>query len=316
MRVRLMLGVALSMISSVPAIAAPLGWITLGTKGGPVPNAERSQPANVLLVDGKPWLVDCGDGAMERLAGAGYKPTDIDNVFISHLHMDHIGGLQGLIGICWMMGGHTPLVIHGPPGTKVVVDALIASLAPSIAIARSEPMKGTDPSRMVQVDEIVGGADIHIGAIRVRAVRNSHFDSAPGRPIDNGSQSLSYRFDAPDYTIFYTGDTGPDADVTRLAHGANLLVSEVIDLDQARQVYDKKADMPADRKAAMLDHLATQHLTPQAAGAMAAEAGVGKLVFTHLSIYGPTAKEAPILIAGAHEKYTGDVEVARDLDRF
>lgn len=70
-------------------------------------------------------------------------------------------------------------------------------------------MKGLDPSRMVQVDEIVGDADIQIGAIRVRAVRNSH--SAPGHP---------------------------------------------------------------------------------------------------------TAKEAPILIAGAHEKYKGDVEVARDLDRF
>lgn len=316
MRIFLAIGMALSLATAAPAVAAPLGWITLGTKGGPVPNAERSQPANLLLVDGKPWLIDCGDGAMERLAGAGYKPTDIDTVFISHLHMDHIAGLQGLIGIRWMMGAQTPLVIHGPPGTKVLVDGLVRSLAPSLAIARSEPMKGLDPSRMVRVVEIEGGSDLAVGAVRVRAVRNSHFDSSPGHPIDNGSQSLSYRFDAPGFSVVYTGDTGPDAEVTRLAHGANLLVSEVIDLDQARQVYDKKVDMAPDRKAAMLNHLATQHLTPQAAGEMAAEAGVGKLVFTHLSIYGPTAKEAPRLIAGAHEKYKGEVAVARDLDRF
>lgn len=298
------------------ASAGPLGWITLGTKGGPVPNAERSQPANALIVAGRPWMVDCGDGAMERLAAAGFKPTDVDVVFLSHLHMDHISGLQGLIGIRWMMGGDTPLTIYGPPGTDALVAGIVASLAPSEAIARDEAMKGASPAKIVKVVIVRGGDRLHVGAVDVRAVRNSHFDDPSGHPHDNGSQSLSYRFDGGGRSITYTGDTGPSDAITQLATGSDLLVSEVIDLDQTRQTYDAKTDMPADRKAAMLRHLEMQHLSPEAVGAIAAKAGVGEVVLTHLAIYGPTDKIAPKLIAEAHRIYPGKVLVAHDLDRF
>jgi hypothetical protein len=50
-------------------------WAQISTpshplQGGPNPNDKRSQPANLLVVDGKPWLVDCSYGASERLAAA------------------------------------------------------------------------------------------------------------------------------------------------------------------------------------------------------------------------------------------------------
>jgi len=63
-------GVAWAQIS---APSHPLSWTTLGTQGGPHPNAERSQPANLLVVDGKPWLVDCGDGVLERSQPRGQR---------------------------------------------------------------------------------------------------------------------------------------------------------------------------------------------------------------------------------------------------
>jgi len=311
----LLVAAALPWASASPRAAPPMEWITLGTKGGPVPNAERSQPANALVVSGKPWLVDCGDGAMERLAAAGFRPTDVDTVFLSHLHMDHVGGLQGLIGLRWMMGAETPLTIYGPPGAAGLVDGLIRSLAPTAEIGKYEAMKGLDPAKMVKVVTIRGGDSVDVAGVVVRAARNTHFDDAPGHPIENGSQSLSYRFDDGGYAITYTGDTGPSDAVGRLAKGSDILVSEVIDLDQAAANYDAK-DMPAARKAAMLKHLRTQHLSPQEAGRIAARAGVGELVFTHLSIFGPTAKEAPRLIFEAHETFSGEVLVARDLDRF
>lgn len=46
-------------------------WMTLGTMGGPIANAQRSQPANVLLTASGAVLVDVGDGAAEQLAKAG-----------------------------------------------------------------------------------------------------------------------------------------------------------------------------------------------------------------------------------------------------
>jgi hypothetical protein len=69
-----LLAFALAFVVIVPSESAraqsashnpPLSWTTLATQAGPLPSAERSDPANLLVVNGKPWLVDCGDGAME-----------------------------------------------------------------------------------------------------------------------------------------------------------------------------------------------------------------------------------------------------------
>ena len=39
---------------------------------------------------------------MEHLVAAGFSPKDVSIAFISHLHFDHVGGLQALIGLRWM----------------------------------------------------------------------------------------------------------------------------------------------------------------------------------------------------------------------
>ncbi|MFW7348858.1 MAG: hypothetical protein ACODTU_22550 [Pigmentiphaga sp.] len=52
----------------------PMAWTTLGTAGGPIIHADRSQPANLLTAGQRVWLVDCGDGALERLAARATSP--------------------------------------------------------------------------------------------------------------------------------------------------------------------------------------------------------------------------------------------------
>ena len=294
-----------------------LSWITLGTEGGPIPDGERSQPANLLVVDGAPWIVDCGDGAMERLATAGFKPAQVDIAFISHLHVDHIGGLSALIGLHWVTGANV-LTIYGPPGTDVLVNGIVQSLTPTARIGLGVSMPRPTPEQLTRVVIVKDGSDLNVKGVRVRAVRNSHFDASPGHPVDDGSQSLSYRYDYKGYGIGFTGDTGPSAAVARMEQGVDLLVSEVIDLSamvaSIRQVPD--ATLPPQAKSAIVQHFETQHLTPQEAGRMAAGAGVRRLVLTHLSITGTTNAEAPKLISEAHETFKGEVMVAHDLDRF
>lgn len=299
----------------------PLGWITLGTQGGPIPNARRSQPANLLVVRGKPWLVDCGDGVLERLATAGYDLPQVNTVFLSHLHMDHIGGLQGLIGLRWF-GAQKKLpvlTIYGPPGTDAVVAGIMRSLKPPVEIGMGVGRPISTPEQMTRVVIIKGGSDLSLDGVRVRAVRNSHFDNPPGHPAHDGSQSLSLRFDyrgyARGYAIGYTGDTGPSDAVTHLEKGVDLLVSEVIDLPPFLALTNASQLSPQSKRDA-IQHYQTQHLTPQQAGKIAAQAKVGRLVFTHLSILGTTHSIAPKLIREAHKSFKGDVVVARDLDKF
>lgn len=299
-----------------------LGWVTLGTQGGPISNGERSEPANLLVVNGVPWIVDCGDGATDRLAGAtdrlagaGYTPSQINVAFISHLHIDHFGGLLALIGTRSFNGARTVLTIYGPPGTDVLVAGILQSLAPT---ARIQLVPGPTPEQVTRVVIVKDGSDLNVSGVRIRAVRNSHFDTSLGHPADNGSQSLSYRFDYGNYGIGYTGDTGPSDAVTRLEKGVNLLVSEVIDLRAMDASIRQAPDvvLPPRAKEAIIEHFQTQHLTPQEAGTIAARAGAQRLVLTHLSVVGTTNANARKLVSDAHETFHGEVIVARDLDRF
>ena len=293
-----------------------LSWTTLGTAAGPVLSAERSQPANLLLVDGKPWLVDCGDGALERLAAAGFRAAQVETVYISHLHMDHIGGLQALLGLRWMQSASTVLTIYGPPGTDAVVAGLVQSLKP-VSLIEGGKTNRMSPDQLVKVVIVDDGDDRTLGGVRVRAVRNSHFDDEPGHPADNGTESLSYRFDYQGRAIGYTGDTGPSDAVARLEQGVDVLVSEVIDLGPVVANLDRAmSSMPPKAREALINHLKTQHLTPRDAGTMASQAGARHLVFTHLGIVGATDSTAPKLVSEAQITYSGPVSVAHDLDTF
>ncbi len=298
-----------------PPATRPMIWTTLGTAGGPVVHDDRSQPANLLTFGDKRWLVDCGDGCAERLAAKGAQPAAIAAVFISHLHLDHTAGLQGLIGLRWMQSAPGALTIYGPPGTDKLVAGIIASMQPVAAIDPSQRHAALTDT--VKVVTLQGGSDLTVDGVRIRAVRNSHFDDPPGHPTDNGTQSLSYRFDVPGYAIGYTGDTGVSEGVAQLFKGAGLIVSEVIDLPGiVANLSGPKSPIPERARPALIEHLKTQHLTPQQAGQIAASAGASRLVLTHLSIAGPTDSIAPALIKQTHETYRGQVAVAHDLDSF
>ena len=70
--------------------------ILLGTKGGPRVGGERSNPASVLVVDGVPYVVDCGQGVSRQLVRAGIPLNTLNHEFITHMHSDHnleYGGL-------------------------------------------------------------------------------------------------------------------------------------------------------------------------------------------------------------------------------
>lgn len=311
----LLLGASTAIEVHAEAPAAPVTWTTLGTAGGPVIRTDRSQPANLLTFGKDLWLVDCGDGCLERLSGSGAQPARVSAVFISHLHMDHIGGLQGLIGVRWMQNAPGVLTIYGPPGIEPVVAGIIQSLEPSTRIGFGEG--GALPKDTVKVVVLKGGSDLIITGTRIRTVQNSHYDTDAGQPADNGTQSLSYRFDRDGQGIGYTGDTGPSAAVNTLFKGSDLIVSEVIDLPGVvAKIEGPVSTTPPQFRASLIAHLKTQHLTPEEAGQMAQAAGSKSLVLTHLSIIGKTDDLAPKLIAEAHKAFAGTVIVAHDMDSF
>jgi len=95
--------------------------IFLGS-GSALPTKERMLPSIVISREGENFLFDCGEGSQFQMASCGVKPFKIKNIFISHLHGDHIFGLPGLISSMNLFKRIDPINIFGPVGIKDFLD--------------------------------------------------------------------------------------------------------------------------------------------------------------------------------------------------
>ena len=286
--------------------------ILLGTKGGPVADPERSEPASLLVIDGMPYLIDAGEGTARQLATAGYQPADIHRIFITHHHLDHTAGLEPLIGLSWigagLAGRSDKTEIYGPPATAALVGAALDYVGISQRIFRagipSLPLAGT----MFAAHDIAApGVVYRDDHVRVTAVENSHFSHKSADAGGHSDMSLSYRFDSAGGSVVFTGDTGPSDAVAELARGADLLVSEVYVPAPTAATNGAGA---VDRQLA--DHLTREHLTPEAVGRLAASAGVKAVLLTHM-VASPDRNLARQLRERIGKFYAGPVIVGHDL---
>jgi ribonuclease BN (tRNA processing enzyme) len=313
---------ALLTVSAVDAADAPGAlpanqFITLGTHGGPVADRNRSQPANALVVGQSVYLVDAGDGAVQQLARSGLSLAAVRAVFISHIHIDHTGGLFAVLGLRHQMGTTGKLAVYGPPGIKAMVDGLLAAIVPEAESGYGVP--GEDyvpPQSTVEVMELRDGASLKLDDFTVTVAENSHYSFPKGSDMNRRFASISFRFNLPDRSIVYTGDTGPSEAVVTLARGADLLVTELIDPKFAETFASRGPGPQPKRAREMHDHMVNHHITPDQVGQMAAKARVHRVVITHL-VAGrdPDIDTAPF-VAGVRKWFDGPVEIAADLSRY
>lgn len=293
--------------------------IILGTKAGPVPVVGRAQTANLLIVNGTYYLIDAGGGVVRRLTRAHIMIRKIGIIFITHAHSDHTGGLPNLLQTAYDENRKQPINIYGPPGTDILVNAIKPYLAVNSDIRLSDGTRVGRAENLLRAHVLGTGTVYRDKNVTVKAVENTHFHFAPGSPAYGRFKSYSYRFETKDRTIVFTGDTGPSAAVTRLAKGADLLVSEVLDPNEARSMRVKNGEwarMSPKQRRGFMRHMRTEHLTPTEVGEMAAKAGVKAVVLTHI-LTGPNPKkDYARFIKGVKQKFSGPVTVAKDLMQF
>jgi ribonuclease Z len=99
--------------------------LTLLGTGTPRPSLERNCTANLLQIGANNILFDAGRGVSTQLIKVGLHPRDIDYIFITHHHFDHIGNLGDLLMAAWNDGRVEPTYIFGPDGTEAIVDHLL-----------------------------------------------------------------------------------------------------------------------------------------------------------------------------------------------
>jgi ribonuclease BN (tRNA processing enzyme) len=193
--------------------------------GSGTPNAEadRSGPAVAIVVDGSPYLVDCGPGVVRRAAAAhasgisGLAVPRLRRAFLTHLHSDHTAGLADLILTPWVLGRAAALEVFGPPGLAAMTEHLLAAYEADISERRGGLERANDQGWRVVAHEIGPGVVYRDDHVRVEAF-----------PVRHGSWvAFGYRFCAPGRTVVVSGDTAPNESLIASAHGCDVLVHEV-----------------------------------------------------------------------------------------
>jgi ribonuclease Z len=204
------------MIDSVSAAAHPDEMrVTLLGTGTPFPNAERFGSAVLVEVAGKKLLFDCGRGVVIRLTQAGVNPKEIDGLFLTHLHSDHVVGIPDLLLSGWFLGRDRSLPIWGPPGTRSMAEHLVQAFGFDIRIRQATP--DPLPAKGVEIDakEVAQGEIYNDGSTRISAFLVDHGTVKP---------AFGYRVDSAGHSVVISGDTKFCQNLVDFARGTDCLI--------------------------------------------------------------------------------------------
>jgi ribonuclease Z len=96
--------------------------LTILGSSSATPTFNRNPTSQLLNINEKYYLVDCGEGTQSQLLRFGIKAPKIDHIFISHLHGDHYLGLIGLLSSLHLNGRTKPMHLYGPPQLEEIID--------------------------------------------------------------------------------------------------------------------------------------------------------------------------------------------------
>jgi ribonuclease Z len=273
-----------------------LDLVFLGTSAS-MPTAQRAPAALLLRRGGERLLFDCAEGTQRQLQRSAVGLPEIEEIFLTHLHADHVLGLPGMLKTFALRGREEPdLMVYGPRGVRDLFGHLkpfLGRLPYRLAIVELEPgdvlERGDYRIESFAVDHGVTS----IGYALVEEARPGRFDvdaaDALGVPPgpERGILQAGDPVTLPDGTVVtpdevlgparpgrkiaITGDTAPAPSVIQAAYRADLLVHEATfgdeDKERARETLHATATEAAQvAKLAEVKLLALTHVSPRYAG--------------------------------------------------
>ena len=151
--------------------------ILLGT-GTPRPSIERFGSATLVLVGDQRLLFDAGNGVSIRLSQAGISADQIDHIFLTHLHSDHISGVDDLWLTARIWQRQKPLPISGPEGTERFARHLMRAYERDIHFRSNNKAQSIEKA-LLQATDFAEGLVFEHENIRVIAFEVDHSPVAP-----------------------------------------------------------------------------------------------------------------------------------------
>lgn len=264
--------------------------IFLGT-GGSLPTRNRNPSAVMVNRKGELILFDCGEGTQQQMMRAKTGMMSLSSIFVSHFHADHFLGIPGLIQTMSFMGRKEPLLIYGPEGTREFTELFKAlgyfnlkyevlgiQLKPGDIVEREEYV-----IQALKTEHSISS----LGYALIENPRPGRFNREkaielgipPGPLFSKLQKGNTVEINGklvkpedvmgalrPGRTIVYSGDTRPCEPILEASRDADVLIHD-------GSFADEMATWAEESK----------HSTAGEVAILAKEAGVRKLILTHVS---------------------------------
>jgi ribonuclease Z len=268
--------------------------LTILGSSSALPTSKRFPSAHVLNAHERLFLIDCGEGTQMQLRKCKIRFGKINNIFISHLHGDHVFGLYGLLSTFNLMGRENPLALYAPENYLPMLNSHLRDFDINLNFEiEFVPLKGNDPvkiyddkyitvisfplkhrieaygflfrekpaDRNIIKDSIV---KYGIPTVRIPGIKKGEdFITKDGTRIKNEEITIS---PAEPLSYAYCSDTMFFSRLATFVKGVNLLYHET--------TFDKSMSELAKM---------TKHSTTQDAAKTALKANVGTLMIGHFS---------------------------------
>ncbi len=264
--------------------------VFLGTSGS-LPTPERNSSCVAVKIGKGVLLLDCGEGAQRQMVTAHIGFSRVKQIFITHLHGDHVLGVPGLLQSMTLQRREEPLDIFGPRGLRAFLQGVSNTLGgPAFPVTVHEI---SEPGVVLEghsfnVEVCRGDHRLESWAYAIREKpKPGRFHPEKARALGIPEGALWKRLqegedvevlgrivkslDVADVprsgrVVIYTGDTRPSEEIVRLSSGADLLIHEATFADD--MIERAKED---------------GHTTFSQAAGVAVQAGVKHLILTHIS---------------------------------
>ena len=240
--------------------------LTLLGTGCPSVDHKRFGPSNLIKTKKTKILVDCGSGVTQRLHQHKVSSADIDALFLTHLHSDHVVDLYQLIISSWHSYRIKPWKIYGPKGTKKFVKKIMNAWADERKLRIFYEARSSTRAFEINVTEFQSLGKANIKDINIKYFEVDH------KPV---KYAYGFCFMNNNKKLTISGDTKPCENLMKYGNKSDVLLHEVFIEDEITEIIKM-------RTLKTLHNVKNYHTTSSQVGKVAFITQAKKLVLTHL----------------------------------
>ena len=249
--------------------------------GNFIPCLERHSSGHLIQTEKENIVFDFGRGTIENILKKKLTLYDLDYIFISHPHSDHLSDFGAFLG--W--AAEIPRIekskrifkVYGPKGIKKAIEHLMRAFGIYYNFEKKD-------SGRLEIVELNSGEVVKTKSLKIKGIGVEHSSQ-----WDNW-KAMAYRIEYKDKIICYSGDSPSCEGLREACKNADLAVMEC--------TLPKKANVKC-------------HISGDELGLIAKEENIKKLIVVHVD-----NDYRPFLKKDIRKNYKGKLIIAKDMDEF